>query len=429
MNILDKIKNKILYPLCYSIISIQSLIARVKALGKSPIVHFEHPYAGQKILLLALYEKGRLRADIENLLVAAKSLGMYVLAVNTLKANQPDSLKDKIDCYIERANFGRDFGSYKTGFLHLYKKGWEQNCKRLLMLNDSLFYSKTNIKSFLDHMITTKIEVLGATENHEIEHHIGSFCISIDQSILQQTPFQRYWACYVNTDVRPKVIKRGEMKLSRILRRCVSSSDHFAAHFDLSWLINYLEKNKDILYSANEFYRISDAVDWKRPSLRNTSKRLINKYLQVESGLAIIDAKNEANTEQKISYFLNGQRISYFVDDVYKLIKAIETSVNGSNLESLKERVLEELRNDLLDCFSYGSQIHQNNILLHHLGMPLIKLDGLYRGMFSVADTLKLANQLNGQEKYEFLRLISSKAFGGNTLFGWKRAAFYRGLI
>jgi hypothetical protein len=71
---------------------------------------------------LALYEKGRLRSDIENLLITAKSLGMYVLAVNTLKVHNPDGLKDKIDCYIERPNFGRDFGSYQTGFLHIYTR-------------------------------------------------------------------------------------------------------------------------------------------------------------------------------------------------------------------------------------------------------------------------------------------------------------------
>ena len=92
-------------------------------------------------------------------------------------------------------------------------------------------------------------------------------------------------------------------------------------------------------------------------------------------------------------------------------------------------RVLEELQNDLMECFTAGSQIHQNNILLHHLGMPLIKLDALYRGMFSIEDVEKIATQLDAQETDSFRRLMFSKPFGGNTLFGWKRAAFYRGLI
>ena len=50
-------------------------------------------------------------------------------------------LEGLIDCYIERPNFGRDFGSYKTAFMHLFAQGWHEHCPRLLMLNDSIFYS------------------------------------------------------------------------------------------------------------------------------------------------------------------------------------------------------------------------------------------------------------------------------------------------
>ena len=93
------------------------------------------------------------------------------------------------------------------------------------------------------------------------------------------------------------------------------------------------------------------------------------------------------------------------------------------------ERVHQELKNDLYECFSFGSQIHQNAILLHFLGMPIIKLDGLYRGMFSPADVENIANQLEEDEVVFFKRMLYSKPFGGNVLSGWKQAAFYRGLI
>ena len=232
--IIEKIKNYAIYLVAYVIVSTQSFMMRIKVFGKSPKVHFEQSYQGQKILLLALYQKGRLRPDIENLLITAKQLGMYVLAINTLKVLDPNSLKEKIDCYIELPNFGRDFGSYKKGFLHLFKKGWEKQCPRLLILNDSLFYSKQNLAAFLNQMMNTDIEVLGATENHEIEHH---------------------------------------------------------------------------------------------------------------------------------------------------------------------------------------------------LGMPIIKLDGLYRGMFSIADVVQLTSQLSQNEKLSFQKLMFDKPFGGNTLSGWKCAAFYQGLI
>ena len=406
------ITSSIMYLVAYIIVSAQSFMMRIKVLGKSSKVHFEQSYQGQKILLLALYQKGRLRPDIENLLITAKQLGMYVLAINTLKVLDPNNLKEKIDCYIERPNFGRDFGSYKTGFLHLFKKGWEKQCPRLLILNDSLFYSKQNLASFLNQMINTDIEVLGATENHEIEQHLGSFCISLQASILQHSRFKNYWKHYTNTDIRPKVIKYGEMKLSKTLRRCMSSADQFQACYDLNWLSNYLDNNKQVLDRTSDLYRTSDFVDWKRPSLQAVSKRIYNKYLQIDYSLANIDSK-----------------LIYFIDNPKQLIKAIETNIKEINIQSLPQRVYEEVKNDLLECFTAGSQIHQNNILLHHLGMPIIKLDGLYRGMFSVADVVQLASQLSQNEKSSFQKLMFDKPFGGDTLFGWKRAAFYQGLI
>jgi len=417
--ITEKIKLYAMYLVAYVIVSAQSFMMRIKVFGKSSKVHFEQSYQGQKILLLALYQKGRLRPDIENLLITAKQLGMYVLAINTLKVLEPNNLKEKIDCYIERPNFGRDFGSYKTGFLHLFKKGWEKQCPRLLMLNDSLFYSKQNLAAFLNQMTSTDIEVLGEAENHEIEHHLGSFCISLQASILQHSRFKNYWKHYTNTDIRPKVIKRGEMKLSKTLRRCVSSADQFQACYDLNWLSNYLD-NKELLERVSDLYRVSDFVDWKRPSLKAASKRIYNKYLQMDYNLANIEANIEANIDSKLSYF---------VDNPKQLIKAIETNTKETNLQSLSQRVYEEVKNDLMECFTAGSQIHQNNILLHHLGMPIIKLDGLYRGMFSTADVVQLASQLSQNEKPSFQKLMFDKPFGGNTLFGWKRAAFYRGLI
>ena len=419
-SIISKIINYAMYLIAYVIISAQSFMMRIKVFGKSSKVHFEQSYQGQKILLLALYQNGRLRPDIENLLITAKQLGMYVFAINTLKVLEPNNLKEKIDCYIERPNFGRDFGSYKTGFLHLFKKGWEKQCPRLLMLNDSLFYSKQNLAAFLNQMMNTDIEVLGATENHETEHHLGSFCISLQTSILQHSRFKNYWKHYTNTDIRPKVIKRGEIKLSKTLRRCVSSADQFQACYDINWLSNYLDNNKELLDRTSGLYRTSDlypvSVGWKRSSLQSVSKRIYNKYLQMDYSLENI----QANIDSKLSYF---------VDNPKQLIKAIENDIKEINVQSLPQRVYEEVKNDLMECFISGSQIHQNNILLHHLGMPIIKLDGLYRGIFSVADVFQLASQLSQNEKSSFQKLMFDRPFGGNTILGWKRAAFYRGLI
>lgn len=415
MNIVAKIKNASLYPLAYSIVSAQSLASRVKALGKKPVVHFEQPYAGQKILLLALYEKGRLRADIENLLITAKSLGMYVIAVNTLKVLNADSLKDKIDCYIERPNFGRDFGSYQTGFLHFYKKGWEQQCERLLMLNDSLFYSKANLKPFLEQMITTEIEVLGATENHDFEYHLGSFCISLHSSILANKIFKKYWFSYKKTDVRPRVIKKGELGLSRILRRCIKSRQQMKAIFDTSWMAELLRSDPTVLDKIIFLNRDSDIFPWKKPSINEFINKFESKYK--------IHFKKEG-------YAINRNVIDSFVvtnaDDYLSALKEICRVFNSDTAYQL---IMDEFKSSVINCFSSGSQIHNFGLFLHFYGLPIIKLDALYRGVFAASDIEKLISSMDADEIHHFRQLMYSRPYGGEHLFGWKRAAFNQGLI
>lgn len=385
---------------------------------------FEKAYNGETIALVALYEKGIVRKDVKKLLEFAKRQGMYILCVNTKHLENTDSYKDLIDCYIERYNYGRDFGSYKTGFQHIYSRKWQHQCNRLIMLNDSVFYSQKYLDQFLKALNTTNIEVLGATENHEIEHHLGSFCISIHGRVLRKKIFHQYWDKYSNTDIRPKVIKRGEMGLSKTLKRCISSESEFSALFNMAWLSEKLKYDSDLLENITDLYRVSDFVDWKRPSLKGIARRITNRYINPETDFLGIE-----NNEKIMFEIKNSLNSLYFIDDTKNLKKLILTLTNTKDEASLNKRVMQEVKNDLMECFTAGSQIHQNAILLHSYGLPIIKLDGMFRGMFSTADIEKLASELDEDEQIEFKSLIYSKPFGGNTLYGWKRSAFYRGLI
>jgi hypothetical protein len=416
MNIVAKIKNASLYPPAYSIVSAQSLAARMKALGKKPTVHFEQPYQGQKIMLLALYEKGQLRSDIENLLITAKSLGMYVLAVNTLKVPNPDRLKDKIDCYIERPNFGRDFGSYQTGFLHIYKKGWEQQCERLLMLNDSLFYSKANLAAFLEQMITTDIEALGATENHDFEYHLGSFSISFHKNILNHKIFKKYWFNYKKSDVRPRVIKNGELRLSRTLKRCITSSEQMKAIFDTTWMSEQLQSDARVLENVFYLNRDSDIFPWKKPSIHELASSLESKHV-IEYRKDSYSLKNNHHVD------------SFVVTNALDYLAALKKISLVNDEEAVLRLIQEELKSLVINSFSSGSQIHNFGLLLHFFGLPIIKADAVYRGVFAASDVEKIVRLLHADEIAHFRSLMYSRPYGGNQYFGWKRSAFVNGLI
>ena len=422
MGIKRKIKKRLLSLKVSFHISKLNHLNRMKSLIKRPQIFFENTYTGKKIVLLALYEKGTIRPDIENLIRVAKAQGAYILGINTLKLTHPEKYKDLFDCYIERYNFGRDFGSYKLGLNHIFQQQWDKECPRLLLLNDSVFYSKKNLRGFIKNLLTTEVEVLGATENHEINHHLGSFCISISNSVIKNLIFKEYWKNYSNSDIRPIVISQGEMKLSKLLRKCVSSPDNLSVLFDLSWLSNYLNNNKEILNNISDFYHTQDFYNGgkQRQSLQAVAARLINHYLQLDPSLL----KGEMALEKKIE---TGK--VYFVNSPEGIVKSIDCSTKETDIDSIRQRVYEEIKNNLLEHFAIGSQIHHNAILLHHLGLPLIKCDGLYRGMFSITDIVKISEQLSADEAPLFKRLMFSKPFGATTLRGWKKTAFLRGFI
>lgn len=421
MNVLARINSALLYPFARVIVGAQSNVQRIKTMNKKHKVIFEAPYAGQPIMLLALYQKGRLRPDLIRLVQAARQQGIYVLGVNTLKVKAPEELEGVFDCYIERPNFGRDFGSYKTGFLHFFARKWEQTCPRLLMLNDSVYYSTRGLDKFLTDMITSETEVLGSTENYEIEYHLGSFAIAMAQSVLKSERFRKYWKSYRLTDVRPLVIIRGEMKLSRVLKRCVSTPSQFKALYSS---VRFLEMIKECPELQNTMIidsRTSTLVDWPRFGVKAINKLLADRFI---TRRYILDDELDVSVEADIKDLNEDILIAGRDDFANYLLR------NVKNKSAAFDDILNETFAAVAsETFMLGSQIHQNAAVLLEIGLPIIKLDGLYRGMFNNYDILRLQNKLQETEARELSALLLDRPFGGQMLIGWKRSAFMKGLI
>ena len=112
------------------------------------IVH-EKSFTGGRVMLLALYEKTNLRNDTIELLKEAKRQNVFIIAVNTLKLAPANYCPELIDAYIERDNYGRDFGSYQAGMKYFFDKKIGEACERLLIINDSVFFSVKGLSKFV----------------------------------------------------------------------------------------------------------------------------------------------------------------------------------------------------------------------------------------------------------------------------------------
>lgn len=178
------------------------------------------PYAGGPVAVVALYQDGKVRADILALLLSLRRRGVYVIAVNTGELDDAGA-RLPADCYLERSNYGRDFGSYRAGIRRATSlaEAHGQAPERLLLLNDSVFYVAAGLDEFLNRLLTSAADICSATESTEVLPHQTSFCLSFSRACLAHPAFARFWRRYVATDLRPLTVLLGEIALSRVLYR------------------------------------------------------------------------------------------------------------------------------------------------------------------------------------------------------------------
>jgi len=392
------------------------------------IKKFTEHQKNQPILLVALFEKTYLRKDIIRLLEASKQAGLYVIAVNTRKLSAAflESHHHLFDVYISQYNYGRDFASYQKGFKYIFKNKLQQHAERIVMLNDSLYYDADRTPQFLDDMINAKVEVLGATENHEINYHLGSFAISFAKKITNNAKFIKYWKNYKRTDIRPLVIKRGEMGLSKLLAKIASNEFEMKAIYDASTVRNFLQSANQNILSYSELYRDSDLVDWPRLSHIG----LLENFLS--SSRLVSNREKKGGTETTTANLVKIERSNFNVHDIH--VTGIENiEIYLSRVAGKSDSILEKFHiyaiSKSVANSRFGSQIHQNNACFMLMGLPIIKLDGIYRGMFSELDISNFQKLMKPGYFNELIEILYKKPFGGDVLLGWKQVAFFRGLI
>ena len=87
-------------------------------LFSSPKILQNKPLSSENSVVFALFQKGSLRDDIRVTVKLLKKKGFNIIGVNTQKITGDDI--ELFDYYVERVNYGQDFGSYKLAFTTLF---------------------------------------------------------------------------------------------------------------------------------------------------------------------------------------------------------------------------------------------------------------------------------------------------------------------
>jgi hypothetical protein len=390
---------------------------------KQYFLHFFHrdrvllrrPSQQAVLVVIAVYEKGQLRSDICRLAQNFSTRNCCVVVINNSRVEEIASLDESIDVYIERFNYGRDFGAYQCGYRYANANGLLDAASRLVFLNDSIFYASQHLDSFVDALIEDDVDCLGATETFEIEHHLGSFALSFSRRVFEHQRFKRFWRKYRKTDLRPKTIKRGELGLSRVVSSISITDPPIRALFSYRRLGDRLSQDPS---SIEELYRLTRTTNrlWQQSGFAY-------RIARARGQLALMHfSESDVALPADPSGIALGSHTGSFRDG----LKAFSANVAGSP-EDIERSFRDFIRADLLDQYVRGSQIHQNAVLLPALGCPIIKLDLVYRGACASWDIARLVDQLDPTDRGTLTEMLVSRPYGGNNLKGWKLAAFLRG--
>lgn len=418
---------KLIIYIYYSILSVRDNIRT----RKYSDIKIKSDFAGGKVMLIALYEKSKLRNDTLEILKEAKKNNIFIIAVNTLRLEEHNYPLDLADVYIERDNYGRDFGSYKAGMKYFFDSGFQDKCQRLLIINDSVFFSKKGLPEFIQNLFNSDIEVLGATENSQHSHHLGSFCISVSDKIIRNPKFKEFWENYKNSNVRPLVIKRGEFGLSKALKSMASSEQNFKSIFNVAFMEKKL-KSDDELYQNYYYYRREGESAWRNKTVTGliASDEILTSYYNRHVTLAQRAEKLAIPASYINKYNVTPQEYEKNEPRKVDYLGAIDFFKNKAHDEIvLDAQFKQRLISIYLDEFTLGSQIHINCLALHNCGLPIIKLDLMFRCVCNMNDILKLRDQLDESQREEFMTLMLSRLCGDKFLIGINRIAYQFGIL
>jgi Rhamnan synthesis protein F len=181
----------------------------------------------KKILILALYPRMALLPSVKRLVRGSMAVGYHPLVVlnqsRDSKFFEAELKKDFQNItLISRKNIGRDFGAYQCAFKFLESSINLKNLSKLAFFNDSIFYGKDF--TWFKKLDEIEADISALYSNFELKPHFQSMAFICNQEVISSSAFRTFWAKYYPSEIRMKVIKNGELRLSTV---CINAGFTF----------------------------------------------------------------------------------------------------------------------------------------------------------------------------------------------------------
>lgn len=207
--------------------------------------------------IVAIYPSAESLPFTINLLAALRQLQFHIIVLSTkrLSADVTERLLTHCDHLIERRPIGRDFGSYQAGLRLLKKWGVYDRVDMLVLANDSMFY-QSGFSSIVASIVETLPTWAAIFENYEFHYHAQSFFQVFGRQALSSAAFNQFWAAYKPLSSRVHSINKGEIFLSRAMRRGgFQPATCYTSNCIINALCRYIASSNDL----SELHRVLHA--------------------------------------------------------------------------------------------------------------------------------------------------------------------------
>ena len=217
---------------------------------------------GDRVAIYLVFPKKGLLPSHKRSIAHIRECGYAPLVVSNLPLSDKDQayLKENTWQFLTRPNKGYDFGGYREGFMTVRDEVDE--LEFLAFLNDSSWFPVPGTDAWLPQAEALKVDYAGAATSFGIrrvprdqyqtiawqhstdfsDFHYCSYALLVGKNILRDRAYHRYWKTYVLSEEKRKVVRRGEMGMSRF---AVDNGYSHGATYDIATLPNVLETCTD----------------------------------------------------------------------------------------------------------------------------------------------------------------------------------------
>jgi hypothetical protein len=154
--------------------------------------------------------------------LAARGYAVLLVANAPIDAAERESLAPDVWRFVQRKNFGYDFGGYRDGLRLL--QHWQQRPAYLVVLNDSIWFPLDPREDLIARMEASASDFVGAQryvdhleDQAERTGILMSFLFLFKRPLLDSRDFQTFWRRYVPSSSKILTVRRGERRFSRQL--------------------------------------------------------------------------------------------------------------------------------------------------------------------------------------------------------------------